>query len=124
MTGYEHLPGFEHLYLEDSWVLGVHESADELRFDVEAVLTEDHPEWHPPKTDAVHTYKRLSLVFPNTRNVTWAERMTGPPAVDASGEADYGHIDVFYVGRVRVRPAGRLGPCARRRRSACRDQRG
>jgi len=95
MKGYEHLPGFEHLYLEDSWVLGVHESADELRFDVEAVLTEDHPNWHPRKVDEAYAYKRLAVVFLRPREVTWLERMTGPPAVDASGEIDYGNIDVF-----------------------------
>jgi hypothetical protein len=95
MIGYEHLPGFEHLYLEDSWVLGIRESADELRFEVEAALTQDHPEWHPPEADAVHTYKRLVVVFRKPRQVTWVQRMAGPPAVDASGEIDYGHIDVF-----------------------------
>jgi hypothetical protein len=33
MKGYEQLPGLEDLYLEDSWVLGMHESADVLRLD-------------------------------------------------------------------------------------------
>ena len=95
MTGYEELPGFEHLYLEDSWVLGVHESGDELRFDIEVVLTENHPDWLPPKLGELYAYKRVALVFRKPREVTWLERMTGPPAVDASGEIDYGHIDVF-----------------------------
>jgi len=27
--------------------------------------------------------------------VQWVDRMTGPPAVDASGEVDYGNIDLF-----------------------------
>jgi hypothetical protein len=95
MKGYEQLSGFEHLYLEDSWVLAVGERANELRFDLEAVLTEDHPDWHPPKPDEVYAYKRLAVVFLKPREVTWVKRMTGPPAVDASGEVDYGNIDVF-----------------------------
>jgi hypothetical protein len=114
LKGYDQLPGFEHLYLEDSWVLGVHESDDELRFDVEAVLTESHPDWHPPKDREVYAYKRLALVFARPRQVTWLRRMSGPPAVDASGEVDYGNIDLFEWendtyelegewGRVRVR---------------------
>jgi hypothetical protein len=95
MAGYEDLAGFEHLYLEDSWVLAVHESEHELRFDLEAVLTEEHPEWHPPKAGEVYAYKRLAVAFREPREVTWLERATGPPSVDASGEADYGNIDVF-----------------------------
>jgi len=95
MKGYEHLPGLEHLYLEDSWVLGFHDKPGEFRFDVEAVLTESHPEWHPPKPGEHYTYKRLSLVFHHPRTVQWVDRMTGPPAVDASGEVDYGNIDLF-----------------------------
>lgn len=95
MNGYEHLPGLEHLYLEDSWVLGVFEEPDELRFDVEAVLTEQHPDWHPPKPGEQYAYKRLALVFRRPREVVWLERMTGRPAVDATGEVDYGAFDVF-----------------------------
>jgi hypothetical protein len=95
MPGYEQLPGFEHLYLEDSWVLGVEESPDELRFDVEAVMTEDHPEWHPRRPNEQYAYKRLAVVFHKPRHVTWVARMTWAPAVDASGEVDYGNIDVF-----------------------------
>lgn len=95
MKGYEHLPGLAHLYLEDSWVLGVFEEPDELRFDVEAVLTEQHPDWHPPKPGEQYAYRRLALTFRRPRDVVWLERMTGRPAVDATGEEDYGNIDVF-----------------------------
>jgi hypothetical protein len=31
---YDQLSGLEHLYLEDSYLLGIHEDDDELRFDV------------------------------------------------------------------------------------------
>jgi hypothetical protein len=43
MAGYETISGLENVYLEDSWVLGVHESDASLSFDLEAVLTEQHP---------------------------------------------------------------------------------
>lgn len=95
MNAYEQLTGLAHLYLEDSWVLGVFEAPDELRFDVEAVLTEQHPDWQPSKAGEQYTYKRLALIFSRPREVIWLERMSGPPAVDATGEMDYGNIDVF-----------------------------
>lgn len=84
-----------HVYLEDSWVLGVFETADELRFVVEAVLTEQHPEWHTPKPSEQYAYKLIALVFRRPREVVWVERMSGLPAMDASGELDYGNIDAF-----------------------------
>jgi len=95
VTRYEQLPGLEHVYLEDSWVLGVFETADELRFVVEAVLTEQHPEWHTPKPSEQYAYKRIALVFRRPREVVWVERMSGLPAMDASDELDYGNIDAF-----------------------------
>lgn len=95
MRGYEELTGFENLNLEDSWVLGVDDAPDALRFDLEAVLTEQHPAWARPKPGEVHCYRRVELVFRQPEAVEWVERMTGPPAVDASGEADLGHIDSF-----------------------------
>lgn len=49
MAGYETIPGLEHIYLEDSWVLGVSETDSSLTFDLEAVLTEHHPDWQPPR---------------------------------------------------------------------------
>ena len=95
MRTYAELPGFEHLYLEDSWVLAVEHRPAELRFDIEAVLMESHPEWAPPKRDEQYSYCRAAIVFRNPRAVKWVQRMEGPPAVDASGEVDYGNIDVF-----------------------------
>jgi len=94
MRGYEELPGLEHLYLEDSWVLAVEEAEHELRFVVEAVLTEQHPQWHPPKPDEQYCYRRVALVFARPRSVEWLGRMDGQPAVDASDEVDFGNIDV------------------------------
>jgi hypothetical protein len=91
---YAELPGLEALYLEDSYVLGVREEPSEVRIGLEAVLTEDHPSWSPPKPDEQYAYRRIELVFPNTRRVDWVEKsMT--PFRDGSGEIDYGNIDSF-----------------------------
>ena len=94
VASYESIPGLEHVYLEDSWVLGVFESAASLSFDLEAVLTEQHPQWEPRKPGEQYTYRRLWLTFPNVRRVEWLDR-GGPPAVYATGERDWGIIDTF-----------------------------
>ena len=43
MPRYSELPTLEHLYLEDSWVLGIALSADTLTFTMHFVLTAEHP---------------------------------------------------------------------------------
>ena len=94
MPGYAQIAGLENVYLEDSWVLGVHESDGSLSFDLEAVLTEGHPQWNQPKPGEVYCYRRLALIFPSVRGVEWIERGMRP-ATDATGEQDWGHIDTF-----------------------------
>ena len=94
MRPYHELPGIEALYLEDSYVLGVREGTTDVRFELEAVLTEDHPKWSPPKPGEQYAYLRVDLVFPNPRRVEWIERAMRP-ITDASGEIDYGNIDSF-----------------------------
>jgi hypothetical protein len=91
---YHDLPGFENVYLEDSWVLAVTDDTDELRLRLEIVLTEQHPRWAPPKPDEVYSYASASLVFMNPRHLEWTRR-AGPPASDASGGSDWGNIDSF-----------------------------
>jgi len=88
------LPGLEALFLEDSYVLGVREDTSDLCFELEAVLTEDHPRWSPPKPGEQYAYLRVDLVFPNPRRVEWLER-TMRPIPDPSGIVDYGNIDSF-----------------------------
>jgi len=78
----------------DSWVLGVYESDGVLSFDLEAVLTEQHPHWEPPKPGETYCYRRVALTFPGVRRIEWISR-GGPPATDASGERDWGNIDTF-----------------------------
>jgi hypothetical protein len=96
VAGYETIPGLENLYLEDSWVLGVYESDRSLTFDLDAVLTEQHPRWHPPTPGEQYAYCRLTLTFPAVRSIEWLDRGR-PPATDASGEQDWGNIDTFVV---------------------------
>lgn len=91
---YSELAGLESLYLEDSYVLGINAGPSNVRFELEAVVTENHPEWSPPKSGEQYAYLRADLVFPNPRRIDWVERSMKPVA-DANGEIDYGNIDSF-----------------------------
>jgi hypothetical protein len=108
MAEYPDLPGFEHLYLEDSWVLGVGETEDGLTFDVETVLNQDH-QWTPPKPGEVHCHQRLLIAFRRPTSIEWIERFPGPPATDATGQKDYGHIDTFLCDDERYELNGNWG---------------
>jgi len=108
VRGYEEIDGLKAVCLEDSWVLGVYESDDSLSFDLETVLTRRHPDWEPPKPGEVHCYKHMALTFLRVHDVEWLERGTRP-ATDATGEADWGHIDTFAAADGRYELTGDWG---------------
>ncbi|MGX1810189.1 hypothetical protein ACWIGI_31115 [Nocardia sp. NPDC055321] len=109
-TDYPELAG---LYLKDSYVLGIFELPNEVRFDLEAVLTRQHPAYHDPLPGEQYCYAKGNLVFAEVTEVQWLSR-SGRQFTDATGEVDLGNIDalsnddgVFAVegdwGRVRIR---------------------
>jgi hypothetical protein len=105
---YFELRGFEHLYLEDSYVLAIREDADELRFELEAVLTQNHPRWTPPKPEEHYAYLRVDLVFAHPREVEWLNR-SERATVDPDGAIDYGNIDTFTWEDTRFELVGDWG---------------
>ncbi len=92
---YHEFPGLEDVYLEDSYVLGVKEDPDRVVFDLDLVLTPGHAEYRPPRPDEQHDYRRAALEFPHVRSATWGERRF-EPFTDATGQVDYGSIDLLY----------------------------
>lgn len=83
------------IHLPDSWVLGVETSASSVSFVLDAALSEEHPRFYsPPNEDERHAYVKLCWRIEGS--VHWNE---GPnlrnPAVDATGEPDFGHVDVW-----------------------------
>ncbi|MFF5495176.1 hypothetical protein [Streptomyces aquilus] len=92
---YPQLSGFEHVYLEDSFVLGVTASPGRLSLEMDLVLTVHHPPYRPPAPGEQHCYTRARIEFLQVRSLTWTDQGT-PPAVDASGETDYGGIDALF----------------------------
>jgi hypothetical protein len=91
---YDELPGFEHVYLEDSWVLGVTEGVGGLRLNLDLILTDQHPKWTPAKPEERYCYVSAALVFASPHRVKWIKQ-PDRPARDATGELDWGNIDSF-----------------------------
>lgn len=113
MIDYGKFPGLAGVYLEDSYVLAIAESADRLSFRLDAVLTPDSPAYHAPRPGEQYCYAMASLVFPHVKGIEWLAR-ADRHYTDATGEEDLGNIDTLEVtddlfvaegdwGRVRIR---------------------
>jgi hypothetical protein len=95
-TSYE--AAFESLrgvYLEDSWVLDVVPAEGSVTFELDAVLTPEHRAYRGPNPGEQHDYRHAQLVLSGDRMLV--ELADTPPATDAKGEADRGHIDTWTV---------------------------
>lgn len=112
---YDELPNLATFYLEDSFVLEIVDEPATLRFRLDAVLTPDHPSYHPPAVGEQHCYAAAWLIFDQVREHEWLHRSTRTSS-DANGEQDLGNIDSMSRdgdwwdlegdwGRVRVRTA-------------------
>jgi hypothetical protein len=92
MIDYNSLPGLVGVYVEDSYVLGILESSEQVVFRLDAVLTPAHPAYRPPRPGEHYCYAHGSLVFPDVTDVAWLNRNSGH-YVDASGAEDVGNVD-------------------------------
>ena len=91
---YYGIPSLSNIYLEDSYVLSVREAEGSLVFELEAVLTENHPKYKKPQEGEMHCYRKVLLRFLNVDSIEWLDRRF-MAYKDASGEFDYGNIDSF-----------------------------
>ncbi|WP_241975561.1 MULTISPECIES: hypothetical protein [unclassified Cryobacterium] len=124
MRDYWTIAGFAGLYLEDSWVLHIVARPGVLEFVVDLVLQESHPSYEAPQTGEQYCYRRGVIRFDTVSSLDW-KGQGAVPAVDATGEPDYGSIDALeasedgYVlegdfGRIAVTsaaPSGVFGEC-------------
>ncbi len=94
MSNYYEFVGFSGVYLEDSFVLQISESDTELVFDMEFVLTEDHPLFEEKKVGEQYCYRKGKLLFSGVSSVHWMKK-SDLYFRDANDEEDYGNIDVF-----------------------------
>jgi len=93
---YWELPGFEAVYLENSFVLDVVARPGIVALDIELVLTERHPEYKVPPAAERHSYRLGQILFEQVTRLHWLSSGFRP-ATDASGQSDYGGIDQFIV---------------------------
>jgi hypothetical protein len=96
MPDYWSIPGFENLYLEDSWVLDITARPGVLELVVDLVLREPHPSYEPPKTGEQYCHRRGVVRFQGVSSLRW-EGQGSVPAVDATGERDYGSVDALRM---------------------------
>jgi hypothetical protein len=105
---YWELPGLENVYLEDSFVGDIEESADRIAFELDLVLRESHPLYHTPKEGEQYCYRDAALVFDRPSEVTWYDRSMKVSS-DAAGEPDLGNIDLLTYSGDRYRLSGDWG---------------
>ena len=91
---YEAFSDLAGVYLEDSWVLELAPSDHGLSFRLETVLTPEHPLYTPPKPGKRHCY-RLAWLSVEGEAPPDIRLKGSRPAIDATGEPDYGHVDSF-----------------------------
>lgn len=115
MNYYEIL-SLSNVYFEGSYVLSIDESAGSLIFELDAVLTQNHPQYEKPKNGEQYCYRNVLLRFFNMDSIEWVDkRLIG--FVDSTGSLDYGNIDSFVKvdgaytlfadwGRVMIRGGG------------------
>jgi hypothetical protein len=94
-TEYYEIPTLKDIYLEDSYVLDIVESATELRLLLDMVLTESHPDYQPPPRDEQYCFRKGELVFQSIDTIRW-HRKTMRPIYDANAQIDYGNVDSLY----------------------------
>ena len=108
MRPYTDLPGLAEIVLEESYVLGIRAEPGAVTFEMDFVLTPQHPAYSPPPPSETHCFSRGTLRLVGVRRLTWAEQGRRP-AVDASGEEDWGHVDSFEWDESRFVLAGDFG---------------
>ena len=96
MTNYWTIPGFEDLYLEDSWLLEIRPGEETLTISADLVLRESHPAYRTPRSGEQYCYRAGLITFDEVTALSWTDR-SHMPAIDASGEEDLGSFDQFEV---------------------------
>ena len=94
MIDYGPFPELAGFYLEDSYVLKITETANRVTFILDAVLTPQHPDYHPPNAGEHHCYHAADLIFEGLTKTAWLRR-SNTVFIDAAGDHDMGNIDIL-----------------------------
>ena len=93
---YWQFPGFEHIYLEDSYVLGCEAKKGALEIFIEAVLREKHPLYSQPLPEEPYCYRRMKIKFPRSQRYHLIPKKMNP-IQNLDGSIDWGNIDEFFL---------------------------
>lgn len=94
-VNYFDLKDFKGLYLEDSFVLDIIETTKLFSFQMQFVLTEDHPKYKDPSENEMYCYHYGEINFIEPKQVLWKNRNQKAASIDANGECDFGNMDIF-----------------------------
>ncbi|MCP4487956.1 MAG: hypothetical protein GY820_11645 [Gammaproteobacteria bacterium] len=108
MNNYFEIGDLKNIYLEDSFVLNITEKNDEIRYEVEFVLTENHPLYSTSPEIEQYCYKKGALLFKGVSSVIWEDR-SNKNFVDKNNEIDYGNIDCFSFSGENFKLSGDWG---------------
>ena len=86
MSNYWDLPGFENVYLEDSWVTGINATPGNVFIEVDLVLREKHPAYSPPRHGEQYCYHPATIRFEGVSALSWTAQGK-PAAVDGQENA-------------------------------------
>lgn len=90
--GYQQIAGLEAILLEESYVLDIEAHPTRVEFTMDFVLTAEHRDYRSPLAGETYCTRRGLLSFSGVTRCLWSNQ-GAPPARDATGEVDFGHID-------------------------------
>ena len=108
MRPYTDIPTLAEIVLEESFVLGVKAEPGAVSLDMEFALTPQHPAYAPPSSSETECFRRGTLQLVNVSRLAWTDQGQRP-AIDATGERDWGHVDSFEWDESRFVLAGEFG---------------
>lgn len=80
---------------EDSYVLSITVAPYKLQMHLDFSLHENHPEYRNPKINEHGYFRKGNIVIDTVQDILWECNHNAPPAIDANGEIDWGHLDEF-----------------------------
>jgi hypothetical protein len=94
MRDWTAIPSFDRLDLSESFILSWTADTGDVVFEVDFALAEGHADYRQPPLGEWACFRRGTLKFPNAHSIAGLRTMAEVrPAIDATGEADYGHFD-------------------------------
>lgn len=93
---YQQFEGLSNVMLEESFLLGIQESMNSIKFNIEAALSPHHPAYIPPAPDKQYCYKKISLNFTQVERLVWLHKTIQPIPNSMDDVLDYGNIDSMY----------------------------